>query len=78
MNVCFTTCQVLSPLRNVVESLVPLVPSRSTPTVPEERFEAFKDVRLVPDNAGKVAGRQTTSTGSKAPIVRPKGQSRGR
>jgi len=29
-------------------------------------------------NAGKVAGRQTTSTGSKAPIVRPKGQSRGR
>lgn len=29
-------------------------------------------------NAGKVAGRQTTSTGAKAPITRPKGQSRGR
>jgi len=29
-------------------------------------------------NAGKVAGRQTTSTGAKAPIARPKGSSRGR
>lgn len=29
-------------------------------------------------NTGKVAGRQTTSTGAKAPITRPKGQARGR
>ena len=37
-----TTAKVLSPLRNVVASLVPEVPRRSIETVPEERLEALR------------------------------------
>ena len=57
-----TVAQVLSPLRNVVASLVPAVPSLSTGTVPELRFEAFKEVRLVPLAAGSVAGKRASGT----------------
>jgi hypothetical protein len=51
-----TTAQVLSPLKNVVASLVPAVPSLSTGTVPDARLVALRLVRFTPLAAGNVAG----------------------
>ena len=43
-----TTAKVLSPLRNVVASLVPEAPRRAIGTVPEPSSEAFRLVMLAP------------------------------
>src|SRR5256885_634208 len=42
------TAQVLSPLKNLVESAVPLLPSRAIGTVPLPRFEALRAVMFAP------------------------------
>jgi hypothetical protein len=57
-----TVAQVLSPLKNVVPSLVPEVPSLRTGTVPEPRFDALRAVRLMPLAAGNVAGKRASGT----------------
>ena len=51
-----TMAHVLSPLRYVVASLVPDVPSLKTGTVPLPRFVAFRAVRFTPLAVGSVAG----------------------
>ena len=43
-----TTAKVLSPLKNVVASLVPEAPRRAIGTVPEPSSEAFRLVMLAP------------------------------
>ena len=57
-----TTAQVLSPLKNVVASLVPAVPSLFTGTVPDARLVALRLVRLIPLTAGSVAGKRASGT----------------
>lgn len=51
-----TVAHVLSPLRYVVLSLVPLDPNLNTGTVPKVNCVALSAVRLAPLAAGKVAG----------------------
>src|SRR5216683_1349637 len=55
------TAQVLSPLRKVVLSAVPL-PSRAVPTVPLARLLALRAVRFVPEAGGKVAGKRPSGS----------------
>src|SRR6266851_5891539 len=65
------TAQVLSPLRKVVASAVPL-PSRAAPTVPLASLLALRDVRFVPEAAGKVAGKRASGSvpDDKSPALR--------
>src|SRR5712692_10363002 len=65
------TAQVLSPLRKVVVSAVPL-PSRAAATVPLARLEALREVRFVPETAGKVAGKRASGRvpDDKSPALR--------
>src|SRR6266478_7382359 len=65
------TPQVLSPLRKVVASAVPL-PSRAAETVPLARLEALRDVRFGPETVGKVAGNRASGRvpDDKSPALR--------
>ena len=57
-----TVVHVLSPLKNVVASLVPDAPSLNTGTVPEVSSVALSAVKLTPDAAGSVAGNLPSGT----------------
>ena len=57
-----TVAHVLSPLRKVVASLVPAVPSLATGTVPLPKFVALRAVKLTPLAAGNVAGNLASGT----------------
>src|SRR2546430_1165633 len=55
------TAQVLSPLKNLVESAVPL-PSRAAGVMPLPRFEALRAVRFAPEATGKMAGKRASGS----------------
>ena len=55
LGLVFGTSQVLSPLKNVVESVVPEEPKRAVGTVPEPRLEAFNAVNDAPEPLKTVA-----------------------